>query len=132
MDFSHYRSSCRIFASVYGDSGKKFPHFLREGDLGSRGRALFCAIPGSTVVHVLRQFWCIWTYFTHFQREGGCRIVKSCCLALLLDGEVRTVDASGALRAQRPSRQRIHICVSPGVLLDAVPSIFYVKTVLAS
>ena len=31
----------QVYASVYGYSGKKFPHFLREGDLGSRGRALF-------------------------------------------------------------------------------------------
>ena len=47
VDFRTYfrhmlgRPWIQVDASVHGDSAKKFPHFLCEGDLGSRGRALF-------------------------------------------------------------------------------------------
>ena len=35
-------------------------------------------MPGSRVVHVMRQFGCFWTYFTHFLREGGNSEPPSC------------------------------------------------------
>ena len=47
----------------------------------------------SCAMGVPRQTGCFWTNFQHFLREGGTRILKSFCPALLLNGEVCAVDA---------------------------------------
>ena len=117
----HFRSCFRIFAiclvlqwiqfyaSVFGDSGKKFPHVLRA-----------FSMLVSTVVHVVRQFGCFRTYFTHSLRAGGYWILMSFCPALLLNGEVCTADASVACTSTWKSRHYIHEPLASGSHLSAV------------
>ena len=89
VDFRTYlrhmlgRPQVQVEASVHGDSGKKFPHFLRGGDPGSRGRHSSCAMSGSPADTCSTSVWVLLNYFRHFLHEGGYRILKSFCPALL-------------------------------------------------
>ena len=62
--------------SDHGGSWKNSNSFLREGVL-----ALHCAMPGSTLDTCLRQ---LLGAFGRILREGGTRILKSICPALLI------------------------------------------------